>query len=355
MAMFVLSTFALAQEEVPTPKPAAKPFPAADFVLREKALKPQKSRVVTSPIETNSKGESTASFVVYGGVSDIQVGSLSFSADGKILAVGSTPGRVDLWDMENRKKIRTLKGGSTVALSPDGRLVAKDGKGIEICKVATGKLVRRIPWSLKSSTPHAQRTITQMEFNASGSLLLVTSNGDDDEVFDVASGRLIATLTDAREARFSPDGSIIVGGDNKHLIAWSTKDWAKLIDAPNGPAYVTQISAFPKHDLAVIGGPSNARLIHLTSGAEIAKLGRGNSIFSAFSKDGKLIFTYSSNGFAVWDTTGKEYCYKRHLGNGTVALSPDGRWLAAGIVDGGNNVAVWNLKTALAACGAPAP
>jgi hypothetical protein len=109
-----------------------------------------------------------------------------------MLAVGSTPGRVDLWDVDKRAKLLTLVGGSTVALSPDGRLLAKDGNGIEICDATTGKLIKRIPWSVTTSTPGVQRKIKQLEFNPSGSLLLVSSNGEEDLVFDVSCGKLVA-------------------------------------------------------------------------------------------------------------------------------------------------------------------
>ena len=33
-----------------------------------------------------------------------------------------------------------------------------------------------------------------------------------------------------------------------------------------------------------------------------------------------------------------------------MAISPNGQWLAAGIVNGANSIDVWNLQTALAAC-----
>ncbi len=80
-------------------------------------------------------------------------------------------------------------------------------------------------------------------------------------------------------------------------------------------------------------------------------MGQGYTSFAAFSEDGTLIFTYSSNVFAVWDTTGKQNCYKEDLGNGTVAISADGRWLAAAMVNSGTSVAIWNVRTALEVCG----
>jgi WD40 repeat protein len=355
MALFVLPALLFAQEKAAAPQADAKSFPEPDFILRDKDLKPQKGGVVLGPMESDGKGGAKGSFAVYGGSSLIQVGSLSFSGDGKALAVGSTPGRVDIWDVERHAKLLTLTGGSTLALSPDGRLLAKDGNGIEICDTKTGRLIKRIPWSLTTSTPGVQRTIKQLHFNASGSLMLVSSNGENDLVFDVSSGQLVATLTSTQQGQFLRDGAFVVGGNAKHLIEWNTKSWTKVSDVPNGPDYVTQVAAFPEKDLAVVGGPKNARLVHLSSGEEVARVGPGYTNFAAFSEDGTLIFTYSSGGFGVWDTTGKQYCYKEDLGNGTVALSADGRWLAAAMVNGGTSVAIWNLKSVLGVCGAPAP
>jgi WD40 repeat protein len=163
------------------------------------------------------------------------------------------------------------------------------------------------------------------------------------------------TLTITQQGRFSRDGAFAVGGNAKYLIEWNTKDWTKVSDVPNGPDYVTQIAAFPEKDLAVVGGPKNARLVRLSSGEEVAKVGAGYTNFAAFSEEGSFIFTYSSGGFGVWDTTGKQYCYKEDLGNGTVALSADSGWLASAMVNGGASVAIWNVRSALSACGVPLP
>ena len=174
-------------------------------------------------------------------------------------------------------------------------------------------------------------------------------------MFDVSSGQFVATLTSTQQGQFSRDGTAFVGGNGKHLIEWSTTDWSKVSDAPNGPDYVTQIAAFPERDLAVVGGPHNARLVHISSEEEVAKVGSGYTNFAAFNQDGTLVFTYTSGGFGVWDTSGKQYCHKEGLGNGTIAISSDGRWLAAAMVDGGTNIAIWNLKNLISVCGGSAP
>jgi WD40 repeat protein len=351
----LFSSLLLLAQEKPAGPTAINPFPDSDFTLRDHGVKPQKGRVVLGPMESDGKGGTKGSFAVYGGASMIQVGSLSFSGDGKMLAVGSTPGHVDVWDIEKRTKLFSLDGGTTVALSPDGRLLAKDGNGIEICDAATGKLIRRIPWSITTSTPGVQRTIKKLEFNAAGSQLEVSSNGENDLVFGVSSGQLVATLTSTQQGQFSRDGTVFVGGNGKHLIAWSTNDWSKVSDVPNGPDYVTQIAAFPEKDLAIVGGPNSARLVHISSGEDVAKVGSGYTNFAAFNQDGTLVFAYTGGGFGVWDTSGKQHCHKEGLGNGTAAISSDGRWLAAAMVDGGTNVAIWNLKNLTGVCGSSAP
>jgi len=115
---------------------ASSAMPKPNFVFHDQSLHLQKPQTVL-----NHNG----SFSVNAGTSDIQVSSLCFSADGKLLAVGSTPGIVDVWSVETRQKIAAFKGGTSVALSPDGRLLEKDGNGIEFIDMPSGKINRTIP------------------------------------------------------------------------------------------------------------------------------------------------------------------------------------------------------------------
>jgi len=166
-ATFIIATLFLpvsvpshGQEPLP-----AKAFPPPSFVLHDSSVKEEKPHVVLGPPVAGSDGKTTGTFAVYGGSSNIHVSGLSFSGDGKLLAVGSTPGNVDIWDVETRKKLRSLKTGTTVALTLDGRLLAADGKGIEFWDVLSGKLLKTIKWK--------GDIIRQMAFDRTGTLLLV--------------------------------------------------------------------------------------------------------------------------------------------------------------------------------------
>lgn len=334
-----------AQSSVSSQQKPNSRFPDPEFVLGDTEVKPEKGKLV---LGRDDKGNAT--FAVYGGSSAVQISSLSFSGDGRLLAVGSTPGRVDVWNLETRKKLRSLDGGSTVGMSADGGLLAKDSKngdGIEIWDTRSWKLLRRIPRALK----RAENTVDKLEFSPDGTLLDVTANGDVDSVFDMSSGRLLVTLDNTKHAVFSQDGALLVGGNNERLIIWDAKTWTKVRDLPNGPNYVTRIATATEANLVVVGGPNTAVLRRLDSGDEASVVGTGFTNFAALTRGGKVVLTYSgSSGFGVWGTTGTLYCSRQDLGNGTMALSRDGSSLAAA-TKGGTAVMVWNMDNSLAACG----
>jgi len=321
--------------------PSARPFPQPDFVLHV-AEKAEQPRTVIGAMKTDSQGRTTGSFAVYGGASLVQVSTLSFSGDGKLLAAGSTPNTVDIWDVESRTNIASFSAGAMVALSSDGKLLATNGKGVEVWELPSRKLVMRAPWS--------GGTIWRMSFDPSGTRLLVRANGENDTVFDVSTGAKVAVLMNTQEAQFSRDGLVVVGGNAKHITVWDTKDWSQKRDLPNGPDYVTRFAVSPDKELVVVGGPKSARLVRLSTGQDVAKVGVGYTNFAAFDKTGSLIFTYTATGFGVWDTAGKLLCSAKKLGNGTMALSANDRWLASAPGGGGRDITIWNVENMLKSC-----
>jgi hypothetical protein len=72
-----------------------------------------------------------------------------------------------------------------------------------------------------------------------------------------------------------------------------------LRDLPDGPEYGTRIAAFPEKDFVIVGGPKVARLLRLSTGDELAKVGDGYTNFAPSNESGTLLFAYTSDCLAT--------------------------------------------------------
>jgi serine/threonine protein kinase/WD40 repeat protein/tetratricopeptide (TPR) repeat protein len=190
-----------------------------------------------------------------GGVYD-----LAFSADRKVLVAGCEQGFV-VWDLPGPDRWVVRAGNVTsVAVSPNGRLLASGGRQLELWSLVTKRPVATLP---------APAASTRVEFSADGRVLLAVAKGirvagwpvsDTPErrvldghtvgvpavvfspdgrqlvsvsedrtvrVWDVATGRPLRTLTGhagaVEAAAFSPDGSLLATGDlSGAILVWST-------------------------------------------------------------------------------------------------------------------------------------
>jgi len=101
---------------------------------------------------------------------------VGFSRDGKMLAAGSDDGELQVWDVENRKLLHSIKIGwgdvSIPVFSPDGKLVAAgtyaDGT-VSLLGVQSGKVLSQVQVSMFGCGSVA--------FTPDGQYLVTPSNG----------------------------------------------------------------------------------------------------------------------------------------------------------------------------------
>lgn len=168
----------------------------------------------------------TRRVVALGGSRGVHVGVLAFSPDGRTLAAAdwalgdALAGRrqirgdaiIRLWNLGRRRVVAVLRASGRFGMfdmqySPDGKRLAASGNGIYLWNTATGKIYRRIAgpgWALA--------------FSPDGRLLAGVG-GRDAAVWDVATGRLVVTVTDPSgsifySVAFSPDGRTLAAGDH---------------------------------------------------------------------------------------------------------------------------------------------
>lgn len=322
-------------------------FPPSDFVLHSDFDKTKGHTEFTLKEDKDGKGTG-GGFVVYGDPNLlIQLTSFSFSGDGSLLAVGSTPSFVDIWDVQHRTRLKSFRGGSTVGLSSDGSLLATSG--IAIWDTSTGKIIRHIEWEETTNQPGVQRTVKKLSFSPSGAFLSVTSNGSGVTIFGVQSGKKITTLLDAQDGQFSSDGSIYVGANYKTLTIWQVDGWKRLHVFPAGPDYITALAIAPDKKTAIIGGPHGAKIVDLGNGGVIARFGTGYVNSVSYLANGSEVMVGDQKGQGLWNIRGQEECADTELESGVALLSPGDKWFVVG-AQHQRDVLLWKGESLLGTC-----
>jgi WD40 repeat protein len=228
------------------------------------------------------------------------IGSLGFSPDGQTLAVGSSTGRLTLWDFAARQSPRLLKCHQPV----------------EFWAIAAGRVLAPLPlpastftiWDLATAQPRSAPC--PLAFSAVGPALATWVWGDTFVIWDL-------TTSQQRGAPCRHNGlSCITFSPNGQIVATGGPDGVKLWDARSGQERPTLLG--------------NTRFI----------------VAVAFSPDGKILATSSQDQkVKLWHvaTAQELLTLEGHAGAPqALAFAPDGEVLVnAGITQAGSELYVW--------------
>ncbi len=333
---------------------------------------------------------------------DVNIWGLDFSPDGKYLAatspntvsMSSNKVEVQIWDWKNRRIVRTLEqvpGANTglttepIRYSPDGRLLAA-------CHGRSENVVIRI-WDTKTwavihdVTDSNYGSCNAIGFTQDGKSLLgifdrnPTKPGDNVVIYDTITWQPVWGLRTVpfypKTLTTSPDGKIAAVGGGAYNNGGSLTQQIALLDlvqraiirtipntvdfdfgriawSPNGN-YITAMGPRGWDGRANDGqgaytsGPDTVMVFDAHSGKQIAGeqlegIGHPSLRYTLDGRyliEGDMDALGSGLGVRIWDGQHRELLQEIAGNLGSLAVSRDGRYFAAGSF---KNISVWQLK-----------
>jgi RNA polymerase sigma factor (sigma-70 family) len=279
-------------------------------------------------------------------------GALALSPDGRTIALGTMGNTVQLWDLATGTELYTEYKGhdsqiNDLAFSPDGKTLVSAGEFGQIYRWERNKWSGSLPYA-----GHAARTLT---FSPTGKQLAAVETRAI-RIWDIAEAKKpsiidVADAMDVTAAIFSPDGRKLFTLDTDREN-WSVRHWDAatgkqdqrwVIPAQRRPRYVKgqdkwAITLSPDGKTVVSARQDgDIGTYELASGRERLFPGQKELVTHvAVSHDGRLLAAGIERPTSVvklWEVlSGKPtLLLKGHQGPvGKIAWSPDGRLLATG-------------------------
>jgi WD40 repeat protein len=300
---------------------------------------------------------------------DVIVRRVAFSPDGRLIAAAGNDGVVRLGDPSVHRQIGgAMRGGSAVAVSPDGRTLATGGPSdaddaIRLWDVATQRPIGR-PLEPMDDFPSGRKGILLgIRFGPDGRTL-TTASSRGVRRWDTVSRRQIGPPLYADKEKDKDNDAVALSPDGRFLAVQreatvlsrdvtSSRETGPRIQVPDHTEIISGMAVSP--DGAVVATAGFDRTVRIFQAATGHQIGaplpvatNGYLDVLAFSPDGRtLAVTAGDETVQLWDVAGHRPVGTPLIGHTGpitgIAFSPDGKALVTGSTD--NTVRLWDLPT----------
>ncbi len=271
-----------------------------------------------------------------------------FGSEGRLAYTASVDGTASLWELATSRQVLSVSNQSPIVaaalLARDSRLVTLDGQAATVWDVASGRRLASFP-----RAPKAERVLA---VNADRTRFAFP-DGPQILVIDIRSGRPVGPPLPnpgvLYRAQFSPDSRHLATGTvSASLAVWDLETGRPAFESR--PLYRPSVEFSPDGTrLAAASGDGSLWIIEARTGQVIQRRQHlaGDPFLVQFTPDGRrLVTAFWSSFVQVWDV-GTLEPIGAPLGlqdwTTAVAISPDSRQLVTGTRQG--SVRVWDLET----------
>ncbi|VTR96478.1 (myosin heavy-chain) kinase : Uncultured bacterium genome assembly Metasoil_fosmids_resub OS=uncultured bacterium PE=4 SV=1: Sigma70_r2: Sigma70_r4_2: WD40: WD40: WD40: WD40 [Gemmata massiliana] len=269
-------------------------------------------------------------------------GVLAFSPDSKTLAGLDRLATIRLWDVTTRKKLRDIQVREyrvqDLAFAGNGeRLFVAEGTRVSVWNPATGE-------RLSETSGHLYE-ISDATWSPDGARVVSGGMYTDNvaRVWDSATGRKVLDLAGHKSGvlrtAYSPDGAVLAtGGQDGTVRLWEPGTGKELHSFAAKDGMVYALAFTPDGRFLVSGGQTSLHVWDVAGRNEARTIPNrgGRPVQLTFLQHGKRVLVRDNEVAArVLDfATGKEEFRLAQRWPGTVAVSPDERYLALSSKDG---------------------
>lgn len=265
------------------------------------------------------------------------VRSVCFSPDGKTLAGTGATSLLSVWDATSGMEVRKFTGidgdGECVAFAPDGKTLASGhnhNEGVSLWDVATGQRLHQLrpPLQWRSA-------IWTVAFSPDGKTLASASSHGTIRLWDPATGKELQTLRPDGEPQgvcFSPDNSLLFSTSAQGTTIWSVALGKPIFSLSGRTERSTALACSAAAKVVAWSEGNSLRLAELGTWKDRYRptAPRDPIESVAWSNDGERIAT-AGKFLQVWEaTTGKESPRVRGVSASCASFAADGKSLLVG-------------------------